>query len=77
MTNQVQQETTAPELTVIDLQNIRAVFDVAAKRGAFSAGEMAAVGSVYNKLDAFLNSVAPAPSSEAQPQNSSAEQTGQ
>ena len=48
------------ELTIVDLQNLKAIIDVAAKRGAFSAGEMAAVGTVYNKLDTFLNSVVPA-----------------
>lgn len=51
----------APDLTVTDLQNIRAIIDVAATRGAFKAGEMSAVGSVFNKLDTFLNAVAPAP----------------
>ena len=48
------------ELNIVDLQNLKAIIDVAAKRGAFSAGEMAAVGTVYNKLDTFLNSVVPA-----------------
>jgi len=58
------------ELNIVDLQNLKAIIDVAAKRGAFSAGEMAAVGTVYNKLDAFLTSAVP-----AQPEN--AEQSGQ
>ena len=49
----------SPELTIVDLQNIRSIIDVAAKRGAFGAGEMAAIGGVYNKLEAFLNAVAP------------------
>ena len=48
-----------PELTIVDLQNIRSVIDVASRRGAFGAAEMAAVGGVFNKLDTFLNSVAP------------------
>ena len=48
-----------PELTVVDLQNMRAIIDVAARRGAFGAAEMTAVGTAFNKLDAFLNSVAP------------------
>lgn len=66
MENQEQQnaQASAPELTVTDLQNIRAIIDAASRRGAFGASEMAAVGTVYNKLDAFLNAVAPAQESE-------------
>lgn len=62
MENQEEQTTpqTAPELTITDLQNIRSIIDAASRRGAFGASEMAAIGSVFNKLDAFLNAVAPA-----------------
>lgn len=49
-----------PELTIVDLQNIKAVLDVAARRGAFQAGELEAVGATYNKLAKFLEAVAPA-----------------
>jgi hypothetical protein len=49
----------APELTITDLQNLKSIIDAASRRGAFGAGEMAAVGTVYNKLDAFLSAVAP------------------
>jgi hypothetical protein len=48
-----------PELTIVDLQNIKAIFDVAARRGTFAAGEMASIGTVYNKLSGFLDAVAP------------------
>ena len=48
-----------PDLTVTDLQNLRAIIDVACTRGAFKAAEMAAVGGVFTKLDTFLNAVAP------------------
>ena len=50
----------AAELTIVDLQNIRSVIDVASRRGAFGAAEMAAVGGVFNKLDTFLASITPA-----------------
>lgn len=53
-------ETSTPELTIADLQNLRVVIDIASRRGAFSAVEMTSVGSVYDKLNAFLNAVAPA-----------------
>ena len=49
----------APELTVQDLGNLRAIIDVASQRGAFRAAEMAAVGSAFNRLNDFLNAVAP------------------
>ena len=58
-TTQEQQAPAGPELTITDLQNLRAVIDVSAKRGTFSANEMEAVGATYNKLAKFLEAVAP------------------
>lgn len=58
-TQTVPTETTAPELTVQDLGNLRAIIDVAAQRGAFRAPELEAVGNAFNKLNNFLNVVAP------------------
>jgi hypothetical protein len=58
-TQEAQSAPAAPELTVTDLQNIKTIIDAASRRGAFGAGEMAGVGGVFNKLDAFLNAVAP------------------
>ena len=49
----------APELSISDLQNLRAIVDTAARRGAFQAAEMSAVGSVFDRVNAFLNAVAP------------------
>ena len=43
-------------LSVGDLTNIAMIFDVASRRGAFKAEEMATVGTVYNKLKSFLDS---------------------
>lgn len=53
-----------PELTVQDLGNLRAIIDVAAQRGAFRAPEMEAVGAAFNKLNNFLNAVAPQQTAE-------------
>ena len=53
-------EQTATDLTLVDLQNLRSVIDIAARRGAFGAAEMSSVGAVYAKLDAFLNGAAAA-----------------
>lgn len=58
-TTEAQTGSPAPELTVTDLQNIKAIIDAASRRGAFGASEMAAVGTTYNRLETFLNAVAP------------------
>ena len=47
------------DLSIGDLRNLSTVIDVASTRGAFRANEMAMVGAVYNKLQAFLARVAP------------------
>ena len=59
-----QPDAPATGLSVGDLQNIAMIFDVASRRGAFKADEMATVGTVYNKLKAFLDSL-PKPEGEA------------
>ena len=61
-----EQAQTAPELNITDLQNIRAIIDTAVRRGAFGASEATAVGSVFDRLNTFLNAVAAAqqPSAE-------------
>lgn len=54
-------------ITVSDLDAIRSVIDLAARRGAFHAGEMAEIGAIYNKLEAFLNAVVAQAQPEDQP----------
>jgi len=46
-------------LNVGDLAGLRQIIAVAAQRGAFRAEEMEVIGRVYNKLNTFLNSLAP------------------
>ena len=46
-------------LSIGDLKNLSTIIDVASTRGAFKANEMAGVGFLYNKLQAFLAKVAP------------------
>ena len=46
-------------LSIGDLKNLSTILDVASTRGAFKANEMAGVGFLYNKLQAFLDKVAP------------------
>ena len=54
---QAQPDPTA--LSIGDLKNLSVILDVASSRGAFKAAEMANVGFLYNKLQAFLAKVAP------------------
>ena len=56
-------------LSIGDLRNLSTILDVASTRGAFKANEMAGVGFLYNKLQAFLAKVAP----EQKPEEAKAE----
>ena len=61
---QAQGQAQAPQpdptaLSIGDLKNLSTILDVASTRGAFKANEMAGVGFLYNKLQAFLAKVAP------------------
>ena len=49
-----------PELNINDLNALKSIIDVASARGAFKPNEMVPVGTVYNKLDAFLSAAAQA-----------------
>jgi hypothetical protein len=53
-----QEQSNVAELTVQDLQGLKAIIDVASQRGAFRPNEMMSVGQVYNKLESFLESIA-------------------
>tara|TARA_B100001057_G_C22478390_1_gene805456 strand:- start:348 stop:611 length:264 start_codon:yes stop_codon:yes gene_type:complete len=59
-------EDQAPQLGVGDLQNAAQVIDAAVSRGAFKASEAAQVGAVYNKITAFIASVAEAQKDNAE-----------
>ena len=60
-------EAEAPSLGLQNLQNAAQIIDIAMSRGAFRANEAAQVGAVYNKIEAFIKSVA-----ETQNQNAEA-----
>ena len=51
-------------LSIGDLKGLSSIIDVASSRGAFKAAELAGVGILYNKLQAFLSKVAPEPKPE-------------
>lgn len=44
-------------LTVQDLASLKTIIEVVSSRGAFKAEELATVGAVYNKLQAFMAAV--------------------
>jgi hypothetical protein len=47
-------EAASADLNINDLAAIKSIIDVASQRGAFKPNEMVPVGTVYNKLEAFL-----------------------
>ena len=55
--NQAAEAPSGPDLNISDLAALRSIIDVASQRGAFKATELESVGKVYNKLNAFLESV--------------------
>jgi hypothetical protein len=48
---------TTQSVSITDLAGIKKLIEVACSRGAFQAAEMQAVGSVYDRLSGFLDSV--------------------
>jgi len=48
-----------PELSINDLLQVRAVVELSVRRGSFQANEISTVGAIYDKLNNFLNAVAP------------------
>lgn len=54
------EESSNPELNINDLSSLKSIIDVASARGAFKPNEMVPVGTVYNKLEAFLEAAAKA-----------------
>lgn len=47
-------EETNPDLSLQDLVALKSIVDVASSRGAFKPNEMVAVGTIYAKLEKFL-----------------------
>lgn len=45
------------QITIVDLDLLRNIVDLACKRGAFSGAEVKQVGEVYEKLTNFLTAV--------------------
>jgi|SaaInlStandDraft_1057018.scaffolds.fasta_scaffold04247_13 hypothetical protein len=47
----------ANDLNIQDLAVMRSIIETATERGTFKAQELAAVGTLFNKLDMFLKAV--------------------
>jgi hypothetical protein len=62
----------SPDINLQDLQMMKQIIELCSSRSAFKPSEMAAVGTVYNKLDTFLQAVA-----EQQKQTTQPNQTNQ
>lgn len=50
--------TPAADLTLADIQSFKMIIEIASTRGAFRAEELAGIGQLYGKLDAFLKAQA-------------------
>jgi hypothetical protein len=57
-----------PSVSVNDLVNVYNIIDLASKRGAFQANELASVGAVANKVKEFVDHVQAAQEAAAKEQ---------
>lgn len=64
-------QSTAPQqentITLVDLQNMLQVLDLASSRGAFRGPELEPVGQLYNKFKKFIDAAAPQAAAQNQP----------
>ena len=59
MTDTENKTTEAPSVGLADIGFLLQVVEICSKRGAFNADEMTQVGTVYDKVKAFLAANAP------------------
>jgi hypothetical protein len=50
-------ENNSSQITIADLDALKNIIDLASSRGAFRGAELSQVGTVYDKLTQFLDSV--------------------
>ena len=53
------QEQEAPQLSLQDIATMVQIIDIVSRRGGFEGQELEAVGSLRNRVVAFLNAAAP------------------
>jgi len=56
-------------ITLVDLQNIISVMDLASSRGAFRGPELEPVGQLYNKFKRFVDAAAANTAAQQESQN--------
>lgn len=54
------------QLNLVDLQNLLIIVDLASTRGAFKGPELSQIGTVFDRVAKFLQSVAPPQTEQAQ-----------
>ena len=52
--NNTAESSTVPEITLNDFANIVRIIDVASRRGSFEGKELSSVGSLRDRVEAFL-----------------------
>ena len=52
--NNTAESSTVPEITLKDFSNILQIIDVASRRGSFEGKELSSVGSLRDRVEAFL-----------------------
>ena len=49
----------SPTITISDLQNVLVLIDLASNRGTFRGAELSSVGSLYERIQAFVQAISP------------------
>lgn len=62
---ETQDEPTAPDVNIGDFRAMLQIIDVASQRGAFKGEELTSVGTVRDRLNAFVQYHTPKPEEEA------------
>ena len=58
----------APQLSLSDLAAVVQMIDVVSRRGAFEGAELATIGALRGRLEAFVKASAPKPTEEPKPE---------
>lgn len=56
-------------ITLVELQNMLTVVDLASSRGAFRGAELEQIGQLYNKFKRFIDAAVPKPPASNQEGN--------
>ena len=65
---QTQPPADAPQLSLSDLAAVVQMIDVVSRRGAFEGAELATIGALRGRFEAFVKASAPKPTEEPKPE---------